>query len=654
MATTRLTSIAVPGAPQSFSAKTPADYPPVGLLVEEFDLFVESYDAKTVTIFKAGTTDLMPCYSDPALTVSVDNPQVLITKTDSLGNRYGKFATSIYVPFSYQLDISSSEQTGVRQRPITDLAGEIADNAIVKAESSTNYRTLKKRAADRINALDFGDIGTSASNNSTILTSAIARASADGGGVVILPPGLIVFNSINLPSSVILEGQGKDVTVLQSELSDKVITVTGDAAGLRALQLDGVNLLEGSIGVYGRSKDFFLFEEVLTRRFDRNIFFQGGQNHVYRGLFTRNGNRCIQLYGDLDASGTGLGDEFSGLDWVQGEISESTEVGMELKLVDEAMRHNSFTEIDFLDNVGLEGALNLYGASWQYFKQCYWDGNTIDLIIKDNQNLMITDRQVSNIYFLGGQVQGGELRFDGLCESVIFDGVELNECDFNMTTPDNQILLRDCTEDLTLFTGESTRVSRVQTINDGVVKGTTTNATATTVWKTKVRPNEVIQLNVSATAERVNGAGYADFLYCASARCAGSTLNYDSQTANFTAGSTIVGAISGATAIIVSDSDSGTTGVLTLAAIDGAFVDNEVISEDGGTGSATVNGSLIAGAAAVIGTATELRAVGSATGAPPSGWAVTFVALGQEILVKVTGASSNDIFWNVKIGVTVL
>lgn len=654
MATTRLSQIGLPAAPQSFTPKTPADYPPLGLLVEEFDLYVQSYGGKTVSIFRAGTTELQQCYSDPFLTEAIDNPQVLLNRTDALGNNYGKFNTHVYVPFAYELDISSSETTGVKNVPITSLDGETADNAIVKAEGGTRYRSLKNRAADRIHYLDFGDVTTSATANNTALTAAIAAASANGGGKVYLPPDLIVFNSVSIPTSVILQGDGQQVTILQSQLAGKVITYTGEGAGLAGLQLDGVNLLTGSVGIYGKGQDFIIMDDVLVRRFDTNVTFQGGQNHIWRNFSTKNGNRNLRILGDTDASGTATGDEFSGLDWFQGEVSESTICGLELAIVDQPVRHNTISQVDFLDNVGTQGALRIRGASWQYFKQVYFEGNTVDIDIDDNSDLTLPYRQVSNIYFEGGQVEGGELKFNGLCQDIVFDAVELNDCDFTLSTPDNQIVLRDCVESSTLFTGETTRVTRLQSVEEGNIKGTTTNATATTVYKLKLNPNEVVQLIVNATAERTNGAGYADFMYVCGARCAGATLLYDSQTANFTAGSTIVGATSGASAIIVADSDSGTTGTLTLASVSGTFVDNEIIAEASGSGSASVNGSLTLGAAAIIDSATEVRAAGSNAGAPPAGYAITFVALGQEILVKVTGAASNDIFWNLKIQSVIL
>lgn len=69
------------------------------------------------------------------------------------------------------------------------------------------------------------------------------------------------------------------------------------------------------------------------------------------------------------------------------------------------------------------------------------------------------------------------------------------------------------------------------------------------------------------------------------------TLPYDAQSGNFTAGLTVTGGTSGATATIVSDVDAGATGTLTLSNISGLFVDNETIT-DSSTGSATVNRAL--------------------------------------------------------------
>jgi len=57
-------------------------------------------------------------------------------------------------------------------------------------------------------------------------------------------------------------------------------------------------------------------------------------------------------------------------------------------------------------------------------------------------------------------------------------------------------------------------------------------------------------------------------------------LPYDTQTVNFHIGDVVTGALSGATGIIASDTDAGTTGVLTLEDVDGHFADNETITDE--------------------------------------------------------------------------
>lgn len=68
-------------------------------------------------------------------------------------------------------------------------------------------------------------------------------------------------------------------------------------------------------------------------------------------------------------------------------------------------------------------------------------------------------------------------------------------------------------------------------------------------------------------------------------------LAYDGQTVNFTVGKKITGATSGATAIILQDADSGSSGTLTLGSVEGVFLDDETITDSSG-GTALVNGVL--------------------------------------------------------------
>ena len=68
-------------------------------------------------------------------------------------------------------------------------------------------------------------------------------------------------------------------------------------------------------------------------------------------------------------------------------------------------------------------------------------------------------------------------------------------------------------------------------------------------------------------------------------------LDYDAETGNFGIGLVLTGGTSGATGVIDTIVDNGTTGTLTLSKVIGTFLDNETIT-DTGTGSATADGTV--------------------------------------------------------------
>jgi hypothetical protein len=107
----------------------------------------------------------------------------------------------------------------------------------------------------------------------------------------------------------------------------------------------------------------------------------------------------------------------------------------------------------------------------------------------------------------------------------------------------------------------------------------------------------VTTIKTYTTNSTYSGDRYGDYFFVSNNKDAlvriSRTLAFDAQTANFTLGKIITGATSGATAIILEQTDAGATGVLTLGSISGTFVDNEIITDNNGTpGSATVNGTV--------------------------------------------------------------
>lgn len=122
-----------------------------------------------------------------------------------------------------------------------------------------------------------------------------------------------------------------------------------------------------------------------------------------------------------------------------------------------------------------------------------------------------------------------------------------------------------------------------------------------------------------------------------------STLMYDTQTANFIVGNTITGGTSGATAVIAFDTDGGTDGTLTITDVNGAFLDNEIITGNGG-GSASVNGSTIEAG----GNGTQLKVVEKTDAT----WGCALVANGPEIELRVKGNTGQTVEWTVEAAVT--
>jgi hypothetical protein len=646
------TSLSFTSTPQTkldvFQNKTPADYPSQGLLVYQFDLFVEGYAGSVVKIFRAGTTDLMPCYSDIGLTKEISNPQVLLTKTDDAGVTYGKFLQSIYVPFPYELQINDEDQSGRVFLPLLTLDGKDASYAYVRTQNSTKPRTLRERAADTIHLLDFGDISDSRATNTETLVAAIAAAAANGGGNVLLPAGTIFFTSLNLPAGVVLVGEGRDVTALSSESSGKVITVSGDYAGLSSLTLDGIQQQNLSIGLYSKAKTHLRLKDVVIKRFETNIHHQGGTDHLYENFQTRDAKYGARFIGDEDFTGVGGGSEFSGLSWIGGGVFETTNTGIEFSMRDLPVRHNVVSNINIEDNLGTSGAVLVYGARHTTFINPYFDNNEVNIKVQDNVDTRLADRNVVGLYFKGGQIDTGEVQFDGLCQDIIFEEMQISSATFVANVPANQILLRNCVENNTTFSGDSTKIARFTTNAHGSTKGVTVDATSVVVFKTEIKPNEVVLLDIKVTAEQQNGTGKAAWNKIVAATADPVVITYDEKTAAFTVGSYVVGATSGATGIITAQTTpTGTTGTLSLCALDGVFVDNELISEGDGTGSARVNGYMAYGSAALLGSVTTVHSVGNNTGAPPSGWDCGFAVSGQELHVTVTGAASKDIVWNI-------
>jgi hypothetical protein len=649
-----LTSLSVTSLSQTeqgdILARTNASYPPVGLLVEEFDIWREGYQDALVNVYYANTTTLVPCFSDPLLTIATPNPIHLINRKDSNDVSYGRFPSHVYVPFGYELEIQGEHQTGVHYMPLTSLSGRDASDAIVTVEGGKIARKLRARFSDVLWVGDYGEIGDSAATNTATMQAALSQLAAQGGGIAYLPAGSIPFLTLAIPEKCVLAGKGRLVTTLFTEVSANVVTLTGNDCGLSGLTVDGLSLKSGGVGVSSIAKDGVVMNDVLVRRFDTGVLMKGGSYHDYTAFSIEDCNKGYRGIGDNNVVSSPVGSSFIGLGWKGGAITSCIEVGLELLVRDAEVRNIQIEQLRFADHVG-DAALLISGAQNITGWELIFERNLVNVKIEDNQDTSLNiPRTTSNVVFSGGYISGGKSTFDGACQNVTFEQVTLKSTELEMNVPDNQVLLRDCIENDAKFSGEATKVSRFNTSNQGTIKGATTSASPVVVFQYRLFPNEVAFFEVTATAEQRNGTGFAVWKKHHAGKGGVATLKHDGVVVAFTAGREIAGQSSGAKAVILSI--SGDT--LSLAAVSGTFVNNELIKEATGAGEARVNGVITLASASLIDTETVAHVKGSNGGAPPAGWNVSYQVSGEELQVFVQGAANQDVAWNVQVGVTVL
>lgn len=550
--------------------------------VAEFDVWREGYAGATVEVFRAGTTRLASLFYDLTLTDPAPNPITLDSLTQ--GNRtFGKFERSVYLAGAYQLRINGTDMTGVVRPYITSLLDEDASYATAKTARGTAGRRLIDRFDDEIRALDFGELGATAATNTATLNAAIGAASGQGGGRVLLPAGSFEFTTVTLSKGVVLVGEGVDATTLRSQQGEAVVTLGGDRAGLARLTLDGENLVAGSIGVQAEAKDRLVFDDVLIKRFETGLHFEGGSNSLWRDLIVENCGKGIEMLGD--------GAEWSHNLWIGGGVRQCTDDALILKFVDEMVRHNSFQRLKLDSNTA--SAVYIEGAQFTRFTDSEWTSNTTNIEVLDGSDTSQgDDNKVIELTVEHSRLSGGGIEMDDTCQDVLFLRVSFADVDWDLNLPINPIQLLDCIEDPQVtVTGDTSKLARFRANNDGEYSGVTTDATYTTAFSYSLEAGQVVYVEAKVIGNQRDGKNYGVFHVAAGARRPGATLKYDNQSGAFTVGTVLTGATSGATARIIADDDDGTTGTLTLRDITGAFEDNEAIT-DTATGAALANGVL--------------------------------------------------------------
>jgi len=603
--------------------------------IEEFDVWRPGAGGDTVEVRDAGTDAKAAIYRDEAGTLAVSNPITLISDAD--GN--GKFPYPIYVFVSYYLMIDDVNQTGVTRQALTTLAGEDASAATVKTDSENPAISLSDILKRVIFAANYGTIGNDAAVNTTTITAAIGASAAQGGGRVILPAGTIKYNTLEIPGSVHLVGQGEDITVLQSSVGDRTITLTGDAAGLKDLTLDGLTSIPGSTALYGKALSDTSLDNIKIKRFDIGMHFHGATRPHFHKVSIDGCATGAKLHGDTDAPGDGEGSALSQLIWDTGVIRNCTTIGIDLAYIDSTVEHCHFEGLTFIDNAG--DAVHIGGARFLRFVNCQWSGGTDNnLNVEDDDDASKTDNKVRSVRLIDGLMSEGTCAFDGECRDIIFDRFDLRGVTFDMSLPERLITLRDCVEDADVeLTGDSVKIARATT-SEGGSAGVTSDAVATEAWSFPLEPGQVAYVEGKILAKQQNGKNIGVYHVSAAFKRNPAQLNFDNQITDFTVGQIVTGETSGATARIVGQSDSGGSGYIELTDIRGIFVNNETISDPEG-GEALVNGALVEQNVTIKGSQVSLHADVEDV----AGWAVALNANGGEIRLQVTGAASTIIEW---------
>ena len=623
--------------------------------ISEFDIWRPGYGGAVINVFVAGTTTPANIYTDEALTIVASNPQTLSSIEKEGGTRYGKFLAPLYTSQSYYISIDGIENTGTMRATFSSLSGEDASAATVKAVGSSYAVTIANVVGRQVNASNFGEFvegsgGVAATNTSTL---ELAIAALSNGGEVSIPSGTYKVNSLSIPEGVVIVGQGREATILQSVIGSVSFTYTGKRAGFKNITLDGSSLSSGSIAIKSVGKDETVFDAVMIRRFETGIHYLGGKGHIWKDFSIENTVTGAKLHGDTDAGDTSGGDAFEDLLWTGGLVSVATTIGVSLSYEDAVCHNINLITVGFESCTGT--ALDINGSQSIEFIGCWFKSNTKDVNIKDDTAILTPttegDNDVIGVHFRYGRWDGGEFEITGTAQDVIIHQSKIEDVDFTLTTPlSNYLILEDCFEDSAVtISGESSKLIRQIASKNGSSFGVTINNTTTKAWGIALDSGQMVNLEAKVIARGRNVAQRAIYHISTGAYRVGASLNYDTQTANFTAGAILTGASSGATARIQADADAGATGTLTLIDIKGSFIDNEVLADDNGTpGAAIANGVLSYTDATLdsvgdvaIRTAYETNV----------GWSAAFVANGGEIEFRVTGDTGQTVEWTVDIDV---
>lgn len=613
-------------------------------LIEEFDVWRPGYGNAVVAIYLPGTTELAPVFYDLGAAYPGANPVTLLSFT--FGDvPYGRFPQSLYVDGPYEVRVTDTgESTGVITAPVTDLAGQDASAATVLPDGGTVASPLSALFGQPVSLWMFGEVTEDAQANTNILAQAIGAAASRGGARVMLPSGTIPHLALDIPDNVTVVGQGKFATVLQCLSGEACVTLSGNFCGLAHLTLDGVQRVPNSIGLKAVSRGFTHLTGVQIKRFSRNVEFRGGYHTEWRDTDVMDGDGGVYLMGDDNSGGPVAGSAIDHFTWEGGRLGQHSDVAMQLIYEDFPVRHIRVEDVQVKDNT--EIGIDIRGAQFIEFKHCEFDGNTTWLAVQDDDLDTVParrDNTVQVLTFTDCEFNGGMAAFAGECETILFDRCKMTDIEVSLVNPANNMLIRDCVERSTTLSGVTTAWARWSTQANGCTVGRTTGTDPITAWRQRMGFGEAMVVTAWIVGVTKNVAQYFASIQVASFNRDGLELPYAGQTANFTLGNRITGAISGASGTLQAQTDGGATGTLTLVDVEGDFVDDEPLAETGGSGNGFVNLPATEPAVTVLGTPVALY------GPEGAGGTATLTVSGADAVITIAGLSAETTDWTLRV-----
>jgi hypothetical protein len=415
--------------------------------------------------------------------------------------------------------------------------------------------------------------------------------------------------------------------------------MAGANAGLEDLTLSGVNAVPNSIGVRAINKANLAFRNFAVSSFATGLHISGGDGVAFEEVHVSACLRGAYMTGELLAGQGGAA--LRSLEWRGGSVASCINAGVVMEAIDAEAQNLVFEQVYF-DSNAADAIVSTGGRSLMLIG-CFWRNNLGNLKIEDGANPIHRAVNTSrSVRVLGGRMDGGELRFNGECRAVVLDNTELLGVSLIASVPAEPIILRDCIENAAVQqTGAVERIARLKTNRRGRFRATTNNNTATPVWQIEVPPGDVVRIRADVVARRMNGTDNASGAVEGVVTRPGAALDFNSASTTLTAGSTVTGATSGATARVIAVSQTGGAGTITVRDVVGTFQTGETLAFSGGPTATAASAIVTSNAALAISAAGVAASLGS--------YALAVDASGALARVMITGAASHTVEWEIMV-----